>query len=72
MSSNDGIWKQLGSEVENNCHHFRKWLPNIRKLSQGRGDKALSSEAAKVASNAGAAGINRDSNQKFKVTTSYN
>ena len=45
---------------------FRKWLPNIRKLSQGRGDKALA-EASKLAS-AGTA-VNRDPKQHFKVSS---
>jgi hypothetical protein len=48
---------------------YRKWLPNIRKLSQGRGDKALA-DASKLASAAGT-GVNRDPKQNFKVSFAF-
>jgi len=46
-----------------------KWLPNIRKLSQGRGDKALS-EATKVASSSSTnvGHSQRDSKGNFKLS----
>ena len=41
-------------------------MPNIRKLSQGRGDKALA-DATKQVQGTGS-GVNRDPKQNFKVS----
>ena len=59
VSHQSNLWMMFNQHF---CSFFSKWLPNIRKLSQGRGDKALS-EATKVASTVS----HRDSKGNFKV-----